>query len=65
MELGISELKKIEFDILADIHEYCAANNITYFLWGGHYLEQSGIMVLFHGMMILISRCRGRIMFVS
>lgn len=35
MELGISELKKIEFDILADIHEYCAANNITYFLWGG------------------------------
>ena len=34
-ELSTAELKKIELDILTDIHNYCAANNIAYFLWGG------------------------------
>jgi lipopolysaccharide cholinephosphotransferase len=34
-ELGTEELKKIEYDILVDIHNYCTANDITYFLWGG------------------------------
>ena len=34
-ELETAELKEIEFDILKDIHNYCTANGIAYFLWGG------------------------------
>ena len=30
-----SELMKIELEILVDIHNYCIANHISYFLWGG------------------------------
>ena len=29
------ELKRIELNILIDIHNYCVANQLTYFLWGG------------------------------
>lgn len=34
-ELCTDELKKIEFDMLNDIHKYCVENDIVYFLWGG------------------------------
>ena len=30
-----SELMQIELEILTDIHNYCVANQLTYFLWGG------------------------------
>lgn len=32
---NLEHLKKIELDILNEIHTFCVNNNLTYFLWGG------------------------------
>ncbi len=35
LKIGLEERKKIQFDILCDIHSFCIENNITYFLSSG------------------------------
>ena len=31
----LEEIKKIEYNILKEVHEFCVQNHLTYFLWGG------------------------------
>ena len=34
-ELTVDELKKVQLDLMCEIHRYCTENNLTYYLWGG------------------------------
>lgn len=35
ISLDITEIKKIELDLLKEIHKFCEENGIKYYLWGG------------------------------
>lgn len=34
-EISNKELKNIEYDLLKKVHDFCAKNNLKYYLWGG------------------------------
>lgn len=34
-ELTVEELKRVQLDLMCEIHRFCKEQGITYYLWGG------------------------------
>lgn len=53
----LKRLQELELQILKEIMRICDAHDLKYYAYGGTAMELFGIMVLYHGIMILILQC--------